>query len=104
MMPARFDATVIWCLVGRQIDGPLLVTTGDQDQLFPTGPSGTAEPHTTRANVASMCAAGSDVELLNDADSGHGGASANFVSETSSWLLDRFAGLPVDPVDTCTNL
>ena len=91
-------------VIDAPIEGPLLITTGGLDSLFPTGPSGTTEPHTTRANVAAMCAAGSDVELLNDPDAGHGGAASETVAETSSWLLDRFDGDPVNSAAVCTNL
>jgi hypothetical protein len=91
-------------LVDHKIDGPLLITAGDLDSLLPTGPPGTTEPHTMRANVAAMCANGSQIQLLNDPWGGHGEAFTAFVDDAEQWLFDRFDGHPVKPSDVCTNL
>ncbi len=61
-------------LVDHRIDGPLLITSGGLDPLLPTGPHGSTEPHTMRANVAAMCANGSQVQLLDIRTGGHGEA------------------------------
>jgi hypothetical protein len=91
-------------LVDHRIDGPLLVTSGGLDSLLPTGPPGTTEPHTARANVAALCANGSQVQLLDDPTGGHGEAFSAFQDVASQWLTDRFDGVPVNSADICSNL
>jgi pimeloyl-ACP methyl ester carboxylesterase len=91
-------------LVDHKIDGPLLITSGDLDSLLPTGPPGTTEPHTMRANIATMCANGSQVQLLDDPTGGHGEAFSAFDDVAVQWIMDRFDGQPIQPSDICTNL
>jgi pimeloyl-ACP methyl ester carboxylesterase len=91
-------------LVDHRINGPLLITSGGLDNLVPTGPPGSTEPHTMRASVAAMCANGSQVQLLDDPTGGHGEAFSAFIDAATQWLNARFDGLPINPPDICTNL
>lgn len=73
-----------WALPQRPLSAPMSMWLGGADAYI--------DPEWTRAAIAEACAAGGTVTVQFEPDKGHGDVD---LETQLRWMIDRFAGLPV---------